>query len=307
VSTYQSEIFTQLAAFFNIDRAVIYSFPLVLLTALFSSSIYFYFKTTSFTTITSFFRKKEDFIFLSKASRVFAYVFLTSLILFSLAVPSLMMAVESGKEMLNALAIAYMQVINSLVLCTAAALAITFLGFIAYYFFRKDLLILTLFMLPLGISSPVIGISLINLYSKLPLPVYGSILMIVLGFVLRFLPFSIFIFSCFLPQISSSLEEYSRICKAKFLAKMQKIILPLTKGGILSSFILIFILCLGEIGATQMVSPPGFQTLSMRIETLMHYGNYSYVASLSLVLLLFIFMFYLIYVKMYEDYEREIY
>jgi iron(III) transport system permease protein len=102
------------------------------------------------------------------------------------------------------------------------------------------------------------------------------------------------------------MEEYSRMCNASFLKKMQKIILPLMKGGVLSSFILIFILCLGDVGIVQMVSPPGFQTLSIRIETLMHYGNYPYVASLSLILFLLIFIFYVIYVKMYGGHEREV-
>jgi len=300
ISTYQSELFVQLAAFFNVERAIIYSLPLILLTAFFSLSIYFYFKKISFTTITSFSRKKEEFINLSKKSKSFVYIFLLALLLFSLAIPLFMMVVEGGKEIFNVLVIAKLQLINSLVLSAAASLVITFLGVISYYLFRENLLLLTLFMLPLAISSPVIGISLINLYSKLPLPIYGTALMVVLGFIMRFLPFSIFIFSSFLPQVSFSLEEYSRVCKTGFFKKIYKIVLPLTKGGILSSFIIIFILCLGEVGVTQMVSPPDIQTLSMRIETMMHYGNYSYVAALSLVLLLFIFFFYLIYGKMYE-------
>jgi iron(III) transport system permease protein len=304
INTYQAELFTQLAAFFNLERAVIYSLPLIILTFLFSASIYLYFKNISFATITSFSRKKEEFIILSKKSKILLYIYISILISLSLIIPSLMMFIEAGKEFTESLATAKAQFISSLILSSISAFSITILGILAYYFLRKNLALLTIFMLPLGISSPVIGIALINLYSKLALPIYGTILMVPLGFILRFLPFSIFISSSFLPQISYSLEEYSRICKTSFLKKIQKIILPLSKGAILSSFVIIFILCLGEVGVTQMVSPPGFQTLSMRIETLMHYGNYSKVASLSLILLLLIFMFYLIYVNLYE---KEIY
>lgn len=301
VNTYQAEVFAQLSAFYNVPRAVIYSFPLILLTILFSFSFYFYFKKISFATITSFSRKKDTFIFFSKKSKVFVYTFFFVLLLFSLIIPYFTITVEAGKEILNALGASYIQIINSIALSGVAALLITILGFFSYYFLRKNLLMLTIIMIPLGISSPVIGISLINLYSKIPFPVYGTILMVILGYVARFLPFSIFIFSSFLPQLSSSLEEYGRLINKDFFVKMQKIVLPLVKGGILSSFILIFILCLGEVGVTQMVSPPGFQTLSMRVEDLMHYGNYSYVASLSLVLLLVILLFYVVYSRMYRD------
>jgi ABC-type Fe3+ transport system permease subunit len=112
---------------------------------------------------------------------------------------------------------------------------------------------------------------------------------------MKFLPFVIFIFSSFLSQLSPSLEEAGKIFTSNQLKIMRKIIMPLTKNGFLSAFIIAFIFIFGEIGVTQLLSPAGFQTLSQRIDVLMHYGNYRSVASLSLFLSVFILLFSAIY------------
>jgi iron(III) transport system permease protein len=182
---------------------------------------------------------------------------------------------------------------------------ITLLGFITYYTYKKSNFLIPIIIFPLAIPSAVIGISLVNLYNVIPLPIYGTVLIVVLGYILRFLPFSIFIFSAFCPQLSKSIEESAKLSKSSYMKIFYKIILPLTKNGFLASIFIIFIFCLGEIGITQMVAPPGFQTLSNRIDTLMHYGNYPYVASLSLLLLLFIFLFYGLYLVVYRYGRRN--
>ncbi len=298
VNTYSDEIFAQLAAFYNLRRATVYSFPLILLALGVSGLFYFYSKKKSFVTISTFSRQKKDFIKLSKFQKFLSYSFIFLLVLFSLLVPIFMLIIESG-PIFKSIVFAKESIFNSFWSGVLSSFIITIFGFFTYYFLRENPLLTGLISFPLSIASPVLGIAMINLYNNLPVPVYGTILMIVFGYVLRFLPFSVFTFSAFFPQVSPSLEESARISGSGFLKTLQKIIIPLTKAGFISSFIIVFIFCLGEIGVTQMISPPGFQTLPMRIETLMHYGNYPYVASLSLLLLTFIFVFYIIYLKVY--------
>jgi iron(III) transport system permease protein len=301
INVYSSEIFAQLAAYYDIKRAIIFSLPSVGLALLLAGSIYFYFRKKSFTTISSFSRKKVNFIDLSKRQKVVAYFFILTILSFSLLLPIYILFIESESTFFDAVNSSKIQITNSLLTSISGATVATFLGFFTYYFFKSNKSLIALISFPLAISSPVIGISLINFYNNLPIPIYGTAWIIILGYLLKFLPFSVLIFSSFFPQISPSIEESARLAKSSFLKRIYKIIIPMTKGGFLSSFIIIFILCFGEVGLTQMVTPPGFQTLSMRIETLMHYANYSYVASLSLFFLSIMFLAYILHSWTYRE------
>jgi iron(III) transport system permease protein len=303
VNVYSSEIFAQLAAFFDLRRAIVLSLPLIALALLLCGVIQFYFRNKSFTTISSFSRKKETFIFLSRRQKILAHSFVLLLLLFSLLIPVGIMLIESETGFFGAVASSEVQIFNSISTSLVGAFVATFLGFLTFYFLRKSKSLISLISFPLAISSPVIGISLINFYNSLPVPIYGTVWMVILSYLVKFLPFSILIFSSFFPQISPSIEESARLAKSSLSKRIYKIILPLTKGGFVSSFAIVFILCIGEVGVAQMVVPPGFQTISMRIETLMHYANYSYVASLSLFLLLVIFFVYLLYSWTYRKSE----
>lgn len=303
VNMYSSEVFAQLAAFYDLRRAIIYSLPLVFLALIISGLFSFYFGKKSFVTISTFIRQKINFINLSNNQKILAYSFIIFLISISLLVPITMVLIESKLSFFDAVFFTKESTINSLLMAILGTTIITVLGFFTYYSLKKSSFLAIIISFPLAIASPVIGISLINLYNGLPFPIYGTVLIVLLGYILRFLPFSVFIFSAFFPQISPTLEESARISGSKFLKNIYKIVLPLTKGGFVSSLIIIFIFCLGEIGVTQMISPPGFQTLPIRIETLMHYGNYPYVSSLSLLLLLFIFFFYTLYWRVYRKNE----
>jgi len=303
VNTYSSEVFAQLAAFYDLRRAIVYSLPFVFLALLISGLFSFYFRKKSFVTISTFAREKRNFIRLSKSQKAMTYSFILFLILISLIIPVTMIIIESELSFFDAVVFAKDSILNSLLVTVTGAIVITFLGFFTYYSFKSSSFLTVIISFPLAIASPVIGIALINLYNSLPVSIYGTSLMILLGYIIRFLPFSVFVFSAFFPQISPVIEESARLSGSNLFKNIYKIILPLTKGGLVSSFIIIFIFCLGEIGVTQMVSPPGFQTLPSRIETLMHYGNYPYVSSLSLLLLLFIFMFYTLYWRVYRKHE----
>lgn len=303
LNTYAGEVFAQLAAFYNLRRAIVYSVP-ILLIAFGFSSLFLVYSKKSIETLTSFSREKKEFISLSFGKKFICYLALFMLLALSLLVPIWMMVLESELNILDAISSASSPILNSIGLSASSSLFVTTIGFLTCYSIRSSKILVASISFPLAIASPVIGISLINLYSSTPL--YNTLLMPILGYALRFLPFSIFIFLAFFPQVQKNLEEAARIGKAKTSKILRKIFLPLVKGGFLSSFTLILILCLGEIGITQMLAPPGFQTLAMRIETLMHYGNYPHVMSLSIFMLTLIFAVYGVHIWVYKH-ERGSY
>jgi iron(III) transport system permease protein len=148
---------------------------------------------------------------------------------------------------------------------------------------------------PLALSSPIIGTSLINLYVSLPIPIYGTHAILIIGYLIKFIPFTVFIFLSFLAQVSTSLEEAGRIFTSSQLKILRKIIIPSIKLAFIASFILSFIFIFGEVAIPQLLSPPGFQVFPLRVDVLMHYGDYQSVASLSLFFSCFIILFSLLY------------
>lgn len=60
--------------------------------------------------------------------------------------------------------------------------------------------------------------------------------------------------------------------------------LPLLLPGLLAAAGLVFALSVGELGATLIVIPPGYSTLTLRIYNYLHYGAAASVAVLCLVL-----------------------
>jgi len=192
-------------------------------------------------------------------------------------------------KLIEALILAQSHIFNSLWLATLGASLMTISGFFVAYFSKNSKYVDLFILLPIAIPSSIIGISLIYFwntpYANL---IYTTFIIIIIGYFIQFLPFVIKTFSPFLSQISPSVEESAKIARAGFLKKIVKIELPLAKPGILAGFVVGFVLCLRELGATLLVAPPGIQTLPCRIETLMHYGNVEMVSSLSIILILMI-------------------
>jgi iron(III) transport system permease protein len=305
VNTYTNEIFTQFAAFYNLYGAVIYSIPMVILALVFVSAIYIYLRNKSFVTISSFTKRWKNFIELSKNWKILSYLYILAILSFSLLIPFAVLLYTSKLQFLSAISLAKNSILDSILITTISSLLLTFLGFLTAYFIKNNKSLILLISFPLALSSSVIGISLINLYSNLPLPIYGTIVILIMGYLMKFIPFAVFIFSSFLSQISVSLEEAGRIFTSSQLKIIRKIFIPLSKNGFVSAFIILFIFIFSEIGITQLLSPPAFQTLTFRIDTLMHYGDYQNVASLSLILSTFVILFSLLYAVVFRNYDKS--
>ncbi len=291
VNTYSNEIFAQFSAFFNLEGAIIYSIPLVLLALLLMVFYNFYLKDKSFVTLSSYSTKRKSCLKLSLLQKMTALIFVICVISLSFFIPVSVLFIESKFMFFDAILLAHNSIFNSFWLATLGATLMCAFGFLIAYFSRNSKYMDILILLPIAIPSSIIGISLINFWNTPATNfIYASFWMIILGYLTRFLPFIIKIFSPFLSQIHPSIEESATLAKAGFVKRLAKIILPLSKQGIIAAWIIGFIFSLRELGTTLLVSPPGFQTLPHRIETLMHYGSIEMVSSLSIILLLIIFI-----------------
>jgi iron(III) transport system permease protein len=75
--------------------------------------------------------------------------------------------------------------------------------------------------------SIVLGLSLMFVYLWIPLPIYGTIAIVAIALVTRYLPFSVRLFSAALIQVHRELEESARVSGAGWLRTMSRVSIPL--------------------------------------------------------------------------------
>lgn len=110
-------------------------------------------------------------------------------------------------------------------------------------------------------------------------------------------------------QIPASLEEAGKVIGIKAWKRFVKIVLPLLFPSLFAAFVLSFVLCLGELGTTIMVYPPGMELMPVKIFTISANAPQALISSMTLIslviTLVFIGLFYLIGRLIQEKYRYE--
>lgn len=142
-------------------------------------------------------------------------------------------------------------------------------------------------MLSFAVPATVLGISLIRLWNNGVFShlVYGTATIVIIGYVARFTPLGIRTISSGFKQISMSIEESATVSGISWRQTVWKILVPLTKPALYATWVLAFVMCMGELGTTILIYPSGYETLPIRILTLTHYGPDSLVSAFCVVLI----------------------
>jgi len=183
-------------------------------------------------------------------------------------------------------------IINSIQFSSIGATFLTFAGFLLGYLSEKVRFKLknstsAFIWIFFAVPATVIGIGLIKLYNRPGMffqNVYGSLWIIIIGYMARFLPLSTRIQANYLKQIPYSLEEAGSITGASWFQVLGKIVFPLQFNGIITTWLICFIFCIGELGTTILVYPPGHETLPITLFTIMANSPEDIVSALSIII-----------------------
>jgi len=94
---------------------------------------------------------------------------------------------------------------------------------------------------------------------------YQTILMLILAYVVLFLPMALGAVRASLLQISPRIEEAARTLGHTPRSALWHVTLPLLRPGLLTGMALVFLTCMKELPATLFLGPTGFHTLATRI------------------------------------------
>jgi iron(III) transport system permease protein len=159
---------------------------------------------------------------------------------------------------------------NSVILAVSSAtVVIAVMGFAAWFMARSRTrgrwLLDAVSSAPIAIPSVVIGVALLFVYLRAPIPVYGTLWILFIAYVTRYLPYGMRYASSAMSQISVELDEASEVSGASVLRTLRKIVFPLLAPGLLAGWIYIFIVSIRELASSLLLYSPGNQVLSILI------------------------------------------
>ncbi len=115
------------------------------------------------------------------------------------------------------------------------------------------------------LPGPVVALAVLVVVSQLIPQLYGTILILLLAYLIHFLPVALQGIEATLQQITPNLEEAARSLGARPVRNFVSVTLPLVRGGLVSAWILVFVQCMKELPASLLLRPAGFDTLAVRI------------------------------------------
>jgi iron(III) transport system permease protein len=137
-----------------------------------------------------------------------------------------------------------------------------------------------------GLPGIVVALSIVFWGANYLPWLYQTLPMLVFAYLLMFLPQSVGAVRGALLQVNPQLEESARSLGRTSWQTLKEVTLPLTRPGVLSGVILVFLTAMKELPATLLLAPIGFNTLSMHIWKATESVSYSDAAAGSLMLLI---------------------
>ena len=179
-------------------------------------------------------------------------------------------------------------ILNSLGLATVAATIAVLLGaVIGWIDLRTRIpgrkLLDYAALIPLGLPGIVVAVALIQFWLAMPLALYGTLAILLLAYVGRYIPLGVRAANASLRQIDPSLEESAQILGASWLTTMREITLPLIRPGLFAGWLLVFVPVIQELSASILLFSSSSITLAVAVYNLYETGYIEPVAALAMI------------------------
>lgn len=188
---------------------------------------------------------------------------------------------------------------NSVLLGVGAATVVMFLAGISSWVVvrtrapgRRLLDVLT--FTPLTIPGLVLGVALSFVYLRTSLPIYGTLLILLIAYSTRYLPYGMRYASTAMAQTSDELEESAAVCGASWWQTFRRILLPLASSGILAGWVYILVVSFRELSSTILLYSPGKEVLSVLIWEQFENGQFTVLAALGVLMVAILFVLVLV-------------
>jgi len=139
---------------------------------------------------------------------------------------------------------------------------------------------------PLVIPGLVLGLGLSFVYLRSPIPIYGTLFILLIAYVTKYMPYGMRYATTSMSQISAELEESALVSGASWWKTFRRVLLPLLSPGILAGFVYILVVSFRELSSSILLYSPGNEVLSILIFEQYENGQFTVLAALGVIMVL---------------------
>ena len=144
--------------------------------------------------------------------------------------------------------------------------------------------------LPMVFPGLVLGLSIMIFYLNVDVGIYGTIWIMLIAYVTRFMPYGLRYNTTSMLQIHKELEESAAMSGARWGATFVRVVLPLLKPGLVAGWIYIVIVSIRELSSSILLYSPGTEVISILIWELWENGQYVELSALGVMFILGLFV-----------------
>lgn len=177
--------------------------------------------------------------------------------------------------------------INTLLVAVATAtIAVTLTFLCAWLAVRRGpggWIIDRLATIPLVFPGLILGIAVMQVFLRIPIPLYGTLGILIWAFVINYLPYGMRYCSSGMLQIHRELEEAAAICGASPLTRLRRIVAPLLAPALVAGWLFIFLMSTRVLSLAILLAGPRSQTMAVAMFDLWANGQGTELAALGLM------------------------
>ncbi|HEY1372382.1 MAG TPA: iron ABC transporter permease [Candidatus Binatia bacterium] len=182
----------------------------------------------------------------------------------------------------------YRAIQNSLFLAIGGATICMLLASVTAYMTTKTKaagrsVIEALTFIPWAFPGTALAIGLLWTYVYIPLPIYGTIWILLIGYITRFLPYGLRTMTSTVVQVHDDLPDASMTCGAGFWATFRRVLLPLLRPGFIAGWIILATIFLREFSTSIFLYSPGSEPVGPLLYHFYVDGNLGPMCSLGII------------------------
>jgi len=131
----------------------------------------------------------------------------------------------------------------------------------------------------------VIGLALVFFAANALPTFYQTMPLLILGYAIRFLPYSVTSTRSVLAQMNPALDDAARSLGLRPREVVRRVTMPLARAGIVGGMAMVFLSAMKELPTTLLLAPIGFKTLATRIWTAQESASLSLIGIPGLLLM----------------------
>ncbi len=137
--------------------------------------------------------------------------------------------------------------------------------------------------LPLLFPGIVMGLAILRFYLIVPIPIYGTLWILLVAFITRYIPYGIRYTHTGLIQLHHELEEAAYASGASWINCMRRITLPLITPSFLGGWVFVFLLSAKELSMSILLVSPQTPVVSVAIFELWENGQVGELAAFGVI------------------------